>query len=67
MSPREYLAEYVERAGGAPECARKLGLPYSTLAAICNGQRGISPAMAERMNKADPMLDRNTLVWVRPL
>lgn len=65
MTPREYLAEYVDRHGGAPEVARRLGIPYSTLAAICNGYRGISPQMADRMHKADPMIDRNQIVWVR--
>lgn len=65
MTPREYLAEYVERHGGAPEVAKRLGIPYSTLAAICNGYRGISPQMADKMHKADPMIDRNQIVWVR--
>ena len=65
MTPREYLAEYVERHGGAPKVAQRLGIPYSTLAAICNGYRGISPQMADKMHKADPMIDRNQIVWVR--
>ncbi len=65
MNPREYLAEYVARNGGAPQCARRLGVPYSTLAAILNGYRGISPQMADRMHAADPMIDRNKIVWIR--
>ena len=65
MTPREYLVEYVERNGGAPECARRLEIPYSTLAAIINGQRGISAQMADRMHKSDPMIDRNQIVWIR--
>lgn len=65
MTPREYIVEYVDRNGGAPECARRLGIPYSTLAAILNGYRGISAQMADRMHAADPMIDRNQIVWVR--
>lgn len=65
MTPREYLAEYVERNDGAPATAKRLGIPYSTLAAILNGYRGISPQMADKMHKADPMIDRNQIVWVR--
>lgn len=65
MTPREYLAEYVGRNGGAPECARRLGIPYSTLAAVLNGYRGISAQMADRMHAADPMIDRNQIVWIR--
>jgi plasmid maintenance system antidote protein VapI len=65
MTPREYLAEYVKKEGGAPEVAKNLGIPYSTLAAILNGYRGISAQMADRMHAADPMIDRNQIVWVR--
>lgn len=65
MTPREYLSEYVGRNGGAPKCAQHLGIAYSTLAAILNGYRGISAQMADRMHAADPMIDRNQIVWVR--
>jgi plasmid maintenance system antidote protein VapI len=65
MTPREYLNEYVDRNGGAPKVASKLRIPYSTLAAIINGQRGISAQMADRMHAADPLIDRNQIVWVR--
>ena len=65
MTPREYLSEYVGRNGGAPECARRFGIAYSTLAAILNGYRGVSAQMADRMHAADPMIDRNQIVWVR--
>lgn len=65
MTPREYITEYVERNGGAPACAKRLGVSYSTMAAILNGYRGISAQMADRMHAADPMIDRNQIVWVR--
>lgn len=65
MTPREYLMQYVASKGGIPSCADKLKIPYSTLAAICNGYRGITPQMADRMHKADPLIDRNQIVWVR--
>lgn len=65
MDPRDYLLAYIDREGGIPQVAMKLGMAYPTLAAICNGHRGISPKMAERMQRADPILDRNRLVWIR--
>lgn len=65
MDPRDYLLAYIDREGGIPQVAIKLGMAYPTLAAICNGHRGISPKMAERMQRADPILDRNRLVWIR--
>jgi plasmid maintenance system antidote protein VapI len=66
MKPRDYLKQWVADAGGCPAAAARLKVPYSTLAAILNGYRGISPRMAERMHKADPTIDRNVIVWVRP-
>lgn len=65
MNPRDYLMAYIEREGGIPQVASKLGMRYPTLAAICNGHRGISPKMADKMQMADPILDRNRLVWIR--
>lgn len=67
MTPREYLARYIHDNGGVPATALKLGIPYSSLAAISNGNRGIGKDLADRMCRADPLLDRNRLVWVRPL
>lgn len=65
MKPRKYLLTYVKDAGGIPAAASKLKLPYPTLAAICNGTRGISRGMAERMAKASSgLLDPTILVWV---
>lgn len=67
MTPRDYLTAYIERHGGVPATARHLGMPYSTLAAINNGTRGISPKTARKMAAADPLLDANRLVWIRPI
>lgn len=65
MTSRDYLNTYIERHGGVPQTARFLGLPYSTLASIVNGTRGVTPKMARRMAEADPILDPNRLVWIR--
>lgn len=64
MTPREYWALYVEQNGGPAGVARKLDIPLSTIAAVCNGSRGIGRALAGRMCKADPLLDAKTLIWV---
>ena len=65
MSSREYLDAYIAQNNGVSATAARLGIAYSTLANIVNGYRGISPGMAQRMVKADPLLDANRLVWVR--
>ena len=65
MTPREYLTEYVERNGGLGATAKRLRLPYPTLASIVNGHRGVSAKMAQRMVSADPLLDANKLIWIR--
>lgn len=65
-SARQYWQEYVDRIGGPVQVAEKLGIPYSTIAGVCNGSRGIGHDLAERMAKADPDLDQMVLVWVRP-
>ena len=64
MDSRTYFHAYVEQCGGVPQTALRLAIPYPTIAAIANGGRGISKAMADRMVKADPLLDKNRLVWV---
>jgi plasmid maintenance system antidote protein VapI len=64
MTPREYWAHYVEANGGPTKVAERLGIPFPTIAAVCNGQRGIGKGLAQRMNQADPMLDASVLVWV---
>jgi AraC-like DNA-binding protein len=67
MNPRDYLTAYIAQHGGIAATAQRLGMPYSTFAAINNGTRGISPKTARKMAAADPLLDANRLVWIRPL
>lgn len=64
MNARAYWNHYVEQHGGPVGVAAKLGIPYSTIAGICNGSRGIGRATAQRMVDADPALDRAVLIWV---
>lgn len=66
MDPRLYWQQYVTRTGGASAVAAKLDIPYPTIAAVCNGQRGIGLRLATRMAAADASLDPSVLVWVRP-
>lgn len=66
MSPLEHLNAYIERHGGTGPAARRLSLPYPTLYAIRTGLRGISPRMAERIERASGgELLKERLVWVR--
>lgn len=67
MTPREYWSLYVEQNGGIAGTAKRLGVPYSTLASVTNGQRGIGKALAQRMKAIDPLLDEKQLVWVTPM
>lgn len=67
MTPRDYLHAYITSKGGLAATAAHLRMPYSTLAAISNGTRGVSPKTAKRMADADPLLDSNRLVWIRPI
>lgn len=64
MNARAYWNQYVELNGGPVGVAEKLRIPYSTIAGICNGSRGIGRATARRMTDADPTLDPAKLVWV---
>jgi len=66
MTPHDYLKAYIKQNGGVAATAKRLGLPYSTLASFANGHRGVSPRMARRMKDADPLLDANQLIWIRP-
>ena len=66
MTPRDYLNEYIGRHGSIGAAAEHLGIAYSTLAGICNGSRGVGRKLAQRMTAADPLLDANRLVWIRP-
>ncbi|WP_408953027.1 hypothetical protein [Lysobacter sp. Hz 25] len=67
MDARKYWETYVERHDGAAGVAAHLSIPYSTIAGICNGSRGIGRRLAERMAESDPLLDAKVLVWVQPL
>ena len=64
MDARAYWNHYVERHGGATAVAAALDIPYSTIAGICNGSRGIGRALANRMSRRDQLLDENVLIWV---
>jgi plasmid maintenance system antidote protein VapI len=64
MEPRDYFLGLVEKAGGLPAAAVAWGIPYPTLAAIANGGRGISKAMAERIANSSHA-EASRLVWVR--
>lgn len=66
MDARTYWNAYVEQKGGATKVAEHLGIPYSTIAGVCNGSRGIGRDLAARMSAADSSLDANLLLWVRP-
>lgn len=65
MDARNYWNHYVEQVGGPTAVAAKLEIPYSTIAGVCNGSRGIGHRLAQRMAKADPLLDAQKLIWVR--
>lgn len=67
MDARPYWNTYTEANGGPVGVAAKLGIPYSTIAGICNGSRGIGRELATRMADADPELDAKILVWVAPV
>ena len=61
---RTYWGLYVDKHGGPAGTSRHLEIPYSTIAGICNGSRGIGRELARRMHEKDPLLDLDTLVWV---
>ncbi|GAB2494109.1 hypothetical protein [Arenimonas alkanexedens] len=65
MDARTYWKAYVEKKGGPTKVAELLGIPYSTIAGVCNGSRGIGRDLAARMAAADPALDASLLLWVR--
>lgn len=68
MDGRKHLLAYVELNDGIPQAAARLGLPYSTMAAICNGTRGIGKNLAQRMQTASGgALQADRLIWVRPM
>lgn len=65
MDPRAYWNSYVTLAGGPARVAERLRIPYPTIAAVTNGQRGIGRNLALRMKEADESLDPSILLWVR--
>ncbi len=67
MDSRTYWNSYVEANDGPTGVSAKLGIPYSTIAGICNGSRGIGRELAKRMAEADSELDAGRLVWVTPV
>ena len=67
MDARTYWQDYVDRSGGLQAVAEKLDTPYSTIAGVTNGSRGIGRELARRMAAADPTLDENVLIWVEPV
>ena len=64
MTPRDYWNHYVEQHGGPTGVAARLAIPYSTIAGVCNGSRGIGRRLALRMASVDPMLDAGKLALV---
>jgi hypothetical protein len=66
-NPRDYWNTYVEQNGGPIGVATRLSIPYSTIACVCNGTRGIGRRLAIRMATADPMLDAGKLALVHPI
>lgn len=64
-TPRAYWDAYVAENGGPKGVSEKLGIPYPTIAGVCNGNRGIGRRLAYRMESADPLLDASRLVWVQ--
>lgn len=65
MDARTYWKHYVERHGGATAVAKRLGIPYSTIAGLCNASRGCGRDLALRMAAADPLLDPSVLIFLR--
>ncbi len=63
-TPRATWTQYVDENGGATGVSKKLDIPYSTIAGICNGSRGIGRSLAKRMAERDPSLDESVLIWV---
>lgn len=65
-SSRTYWDRYVKSKGGVAGVVAKTKLPYSTIAGITNGHRGIGRDTAERLAKADRSLDIGKLLRVTP-
>ena len=66
MEPRTYWNRYVDQHGGVGPTAARLGVPYSTIAGVSNGSRGVGRKLAARMAAADPLLDAGRLALIGP-
>lgn len=66
--PREPLFAYIATLpGGRPEAAKKLGISYPLFCHICNGTRGVSKDVAEKMERgSDGLLTAERMVFIRP-
>lgn len=65
MNERQYWDAYIAKRGNDLNAvAEQLKTPYSTIAAITNGTRGIGRQLAARFAECDPELDATKLVWV---
>ena len=66
MSGRDDLAAFVDRCGGAPQAAKRLGIPYPTLASVLNGSRGVGKNLAARIESGSKgKLKASKLIWIR--
>lgn len=63
--PRDYFVGAVTNRGGPAAASRYYGIPFTTIASICSGQKGVGPRTARRMVEVDPMLDEGKLMLVR--
>lgn len=64
---RTYWTDYVANHGGPAGVASLLNIPYSTIAGICNGSRGIGRRLAMRLQeRSNGELDASQLVWILP-
>ena len=64
---RDYFLRYVERKGGVNALSVDSGIPYPTLACVCNGNRGIGRHLANSLVKYDAKLDMGKLLQVTAL
>lgn len=68
MDPREQLRIYVQGIGGCPAASKKMGIPYSTLAAILNGTRGVGRNMACKLEISSAgRLAADRMIWIKPV
>jgi hypothetical protein len=66
VDARKHWDRFVAKNGGIVGTADLLKMPYSTIASICNGTRGIGHEMARNLEKrSDGVLNPILLVWMR--